>query len=362
MGNLIADDGRGRQFTYNAMGRMAEVRQGASVLRRYAYNAWGEQVSKTDGTEAGTTLTLYDEAGHWLGDYDHAGHATQQAVWLDDHPIGLMQAGHTYYLETDHLGTPRVAIDPARDVAVWRWDLKGEAFGSTAPDEDPDQDGVALVLDMRFPGQRYDRMTGLHQNYQRDYDHLVGRYIESDPLGLTAGISTYGYADLSPQMFIDPIGLQVFTGNVPRMLPEIERDLTDCEKNVLANGAVQLIPFVGLYLATSQTKFTPFGGGPLLTDDSPSERDFLTGALVASDAAIQSNFANDKASSFIGSRYHDLSTGSKAHRRVVRRANNTIWSGAKSTMRTISKVLGPIGYGIIYVDTGTKLRGCTCDK
>jgi hypothetical protein len=163
-------------------------------------------------------------------------------------------------------------------------------------------------------------------------------------------------------MFIDPIGLQVFTGNVPRMLPEIERDLTDCEKNVLANGAVQLIPFVGLYLATSQTKFTPFGEGPLLTDDSPSERDFLTGAPVASDAAIQSNFANDKASSFIESRYHDLSAGSKAHRRVVRRANNTIWSGAKSTMRTISKVLGPIGYGIIYVDTGAKLRGCTCDK
>jgi hypothetical protein len=52
-------------------------------------------------------------------------------------------------------------------------------------------------------------------------------------------------------MFIDPIGLQVFTGNVPRMLPEIERDLTGCEKNVLANDAVQLIPLVGLYLATS---------------------------------------------------------------------------------------------------------------
>ena len=207
MGNLIADDGRGRQFTYNAMGRMAEVRQGASVLRRYAYNAWGEQVSKTDGTEAGTTLTLYDEAGHWLGDYDANGQSAQQAIWLDDYPVGLMQAGHTYYLETDHLGTPRVAIDPARDVAVWRWDLKGEAFGSTAPDEDPDRDGAAFVLDMRFPGQRYDSATGLYYNHQRDYDFGLGRYVQSDPLGLRAGWTTYGYVFNNPLIWVDSHGL-----------------------------------------------------------------------------------------------------------------------------------------------------------
>ena len=362
MGNLLADDSRGRQFAYNAMGRMAEARQGASVLRRYTYNAWGEQVRKSDGTDAGTTLTPYDEAGHWLGDYDPAGHASQQVVWLDDHPVGLMQAGQTYYVESDHLGTPRVVVDPARDLAVWRWDLKGEAFGSTAPDEDADGDGIAFVLDMRFPGQRYDRGTGLYQNYQRDYDHFIGRYVESDPIGLAGGMSTYGYADLSPRMSIDRMGLQVFTGNVPRTFPEIERDLTICEKNVLANGAVQLIPFTGLYLASSQTKFTPFGGGRFLTDDSPSARDFLTGALMASDAAAQSSFIDRQASSFIDERYYNLSVGNKAHRRFVRRANYTIWSGAKSTMGVVSKILGPIGYGIIFVDTGTKLEGCTCEK
>ncbi|WNL44031.1 RHS repeat-associated core domain-containing protein [Dyella sp. BiH032] len=206
MGNLLADDTRGRQFTYNAMGRMAEVRQGASVLRRYAYNAWGEQVRKTDGTEAGTTLTLYDEAGHWLGDYDHAGEPKQQTVWLGDHPVALLQADHTYYLQSDHLGTPRVVIDPERDGAVWRWDLKGEAFGSTAPDEDPDGDGAAFVLDTRFPGQRYDRATGLYYNYQRDYDSVMGRYGQSDPIGLEGGIGTYAYVAGNPISSRDPSG------------------------------------------------------------------------------------------------------------------------------------------------------------
>ena len=215
MGNLIADDTRSRQFTYNAMGRMAEVRQGASVLRRYAYNAWGEQVSKTDGTEAGTTLTLYDEAGHWLGDYNANGQSAQQAIWLDDHPIGLLQAGHTYYLETDHLGTPRVAIDPSRDMAVWRWDLKGEAFGSTAPDEDPDGDGAAFVMDMRFPGQRYDAVTGLYYNYFRDYDFATGSYGQSDPVGLMGGIATYAYVSNDPIQETDPLGLWPNNFRVP---------------------------------------------------------------------------------------------------------------------------------------------------
>ena len=186
---------------------MAEARQGASVLRRYTYNAWGEQVRKSDGSDAGTTLTLYDQAGHWLGDYNAKGQPLQQALWLDDHPVGLMQAGQTYYVESDHLGTPRVVVDPTRDLAVWRWDLKGEAFGSTAPDEDADGDGTTFVLDMRFPGQRYDRGTGLYYNHFRDYDSSTGSYGQSDPAGLDGGIATYAYVSNSPIQETDPLGL-----------------------------------------------------------------------------------------------------------------------------------------------------------
>jgi RHS repeat-associated protein len=45
-------------------------------------------------------------------------------------------------------------------------------------------------------------------NYFRDYDPAVGRYIESDPIGLDAGsYSTYAYANGNPLDFIDPFGL-----------------------------------------------------------------------------------------------------------------------------------------------------------
>jgi RHS repeat-associated protein len=61
---------------------------------------------------------------------------------------------------------------------------------------------------MRFPGQRYDAATGLYHNYFRDYDPAIGRYVQSDPIGLAGGISTYAYGNGAPLGFSDPLGLQ----------------------------------------------------------------------------------------------------------------------------------------------------------
>lgn len=202
-----------KNFVYGDHNRMTQYKEGTTVRMTYAYNGKGEQVRRY---ASGTTnvYSMYDEAGHWLGEYDDTGTAMQQVIWMDDLPVGLLVGASAnqklHYIESDALGTPRVVIDPTRGgqgTTIWRWDLTGEAFGNSVPNEDPDGDTIAFTFSMRFPGQRYDAASGLNYNYFRDYEPGSGRYSQSDPVGLGGGISTYGYVSNKPLMSVDPTGL-----------------------------------------------------------------------------------------------------------------------------------------------------------
>jgi len=215
-----------REFAYDDTGRMRQVRHDGIVAMDYLYNGKGERVYRSGGGQSITTL--YDDDGKWIGDYDGNGQPIQQVIWMDDLPVGLLVGAGAnqklYYIEADALGTPRVVTDPARNLAVWTWSLEGEAFGDSAPNQDADGDGIPFVFDMRFPGQRYDSATGMSYNYFRDYEASTGRYVESDPIGLAGGMSTYSYASNSPSNTIDPYGLDGIRVDYQEMYENGRRD------------------------------------------------------------------------------------------------------------------------------------------
>ncbi len=169
----------GATFTYNNRGRMATASNGG-VSATYTYNALGQRVRRA--TSSATALYVYDEAGHVAGEYGAAGALAQETVWLGDTPIATLRPNGSggvilYYVHADHLNTPRLVTDLNNSVR-WRWD--SDAFGTAVPNMNPSGLGL-FEYNLRFPGQQYDAVVGLHYNYFRDYDPAMGRYVRVGP-------------------------------------------------------------------------------------------------------------------------------------------------------------------------------------
>jgi RHS repeat-associated protein len=203
-GNTLTDTGLGYTTTYGLDNRLATLTS-AGVTTTYNYDAGGQRVRKVTGTSR--PHYAYDQDGQLLGEYNSSGGALQEFVWLGNTLIAVLTNSSTteprvYYAYSDHLNTPRVIVNSAGD-ARWRW--IAEPFGTTAAETIPNS-LENLVVNLRFPGQYFDKESGLSYNYFRDYDGTTGRYVQSDPIGLGGGPNSYIYANANPLSYVDPFG------------------------------------------------------------------------------------------------------------------------------------------------------------
>src|ERR1017187_5647269 len=81
------------------------------------------------------------------------------------------------------------------------WSTTYQPFGTT-----PVPTGT-ITQNLRFPGQYFDGETGFSYNLNRDYMPNLGRYLQSDPVGIEGGINLYQYAGSNPLRVDDPSGL-----------------------------------------------------------------------------------------------------------------------------------------------------------
>ncbi|MDP3752142.1 MAG: Ig-like domain repeat protein [Polaromonas sp.] len=237
----ITNDGT-NTFSYSDRGRLATTAN-AGGTATYSHNALELRVSKSGPTAlipTGAAYYIYDEEGKLLGEYDANGTPISETIYLGS-PVGVMKQTGTaassniavslYNVSTDQIGAPRVITRSTDEAIVWRWDT-AEAFGATAPDQNPSNLGT-FTFNQRFPGQVFDAESGLLQNWNREYNPRIGRYMQSDPIGLAGGINTFAYVGGNPLSYSDPTGLQAIPvpplpiPGVPNPTVDAQRDLAD---------------------------------------------------------------------------------------------------------------------------------------
>ncbi len=190
------------EYVYNSEERLISVKRDGVIVGEYAYNLNGQRVRKS--VNGDITWYLYNEKG-LSAEYSASGvlikeyHFHPQKTWMTDPLFQRTAVGELYYYHNDHLGTPQQMMDSSGNIV---WVAQYSGFGN-----------AHIVINtvennLRFPGQYFDAETNLYYNYFRDYDPTIGRYIESDPIGLEGGINTYAYVEGNPLSKSDLYGLR----------------------------------------------------------------------------------------------------------------------------------------------------------
>jgi len=180
--------GEVERYSYNSLDQLVGYQTFANsdpnavalVDYTYAFGPFGRRWLKQNNITS-VANNFYWSGSNMVGETD--GSTTRRYVLAGITPIAFIEAGEIYHYTKDHLGTAHEVIDDNSNL-VWQGDYS--SFGEVV-------ETVSIVENnLRFAGQYHDRESGLYYNYFRDYDPSLGRYVESDPIGLMGGINTYG--------------------------------------------------------------------------------------------------------------------------------------------------------------------------
>jgi RHS repeat-associated protein len=201
---VIRPDKMAVAFTYDALGRRISKTFAGKITRWL----WDDEVAIQEWTyaEQDKPIAVVNEWGDILYDKEEPNPLNTPGVkgitWVYEHegfvPCAKIEAGQTYSIISDFLGTPAEAYNENGE-KIWEavLDIYGRANTLI---------GNKNFIPFRYQGQYEDVETGLYYNRFRYYSPEEGLYISQDPIGLHAGSNFYAYVP-DVNFWVDVFGL-----------------------------------------------------------------------------------------------------------------------------------------------------------
>ena len=168
-------------YLVDASGRRIGKKVDETLVEGFLYAGGISPVAETDGSGTVTALFVYATKGN-VPDY-------------------IVEAGATYRVFTDHLGSVRMVVDAQSGAVLQQIDY--DAFGRITFDSNPGAQPFG------FAGGLYDPQTGLVRFGARDFDPEVGRWTAKDPVGFAGGSAgLFEYCGNDPIDSVDRGGRQ----------------------------------------------------------------------------------------------------------------------------------------------------------
>ncbi|QJC55793.1 Putative deoxyribonuclease RhsC [Polaromonas vacuolata] len=223
----LSTDALGRQdkttYAWDANNRLIQMNQSKTISSNtgntsttvlsasFSYDAFGRRIQSTitQGTQAPTTVQYLYEGAQALGEIRDGklSHRLLTGLSLDEtiariaiNADGNKEAANSRIYLTDALNSVIAQLaddDNANIQNSYAYSPYGQSQ-TVGPDSanNPNQ----------YTSRENDN-TGLYYYRARYYDPVLKRFVSSDPIGLAGGINTYLYANGSPLLYADPLGL-----------------------------------------------------------------------------------------------------------------------------------------------------------
>ena len=192
-GNLVRHGSR--EYIYDHANRLVGVHS-AGVELEFGHDCLGRRLIERRNSEI--TLLIHDR-DNLIAEY-RDGSLFAQYVHADglDRPVQEAVDGSVFWFHADVTGSIRMLTDvTGAPRGMYRYGPFGEDMIETAG---------APYNRFRFAGRRFDPDLKSYDFRARQYHPVLGRFLQRDPLGITADPNLYTYAGNNPLTFTDPLG------------------------------------------------------------------------------------------------------------------------------------------------------------